>query len=505
MLGLCATALLLGSGGTLILLTTAQVSDGGGANYRFEPSSAAGSTTWATSWTDLPSGKSYVTGWNGSSWRRPATELFVGDPTLPTYKPMGDVYLTWDSTRNRFVFVALDVISFSGPQNSIWYGYSTDASGTSWVFGNTDPLTGAPRPVMASDATVHWDYPSVGVDGLGRIIVGAAKFAPNDAGFYTKISYDGGSNFNSLVRVGTSGGARSRVVATDNMFHAFVPSLRPVTLLPYAIVRYESTTGTSWGLPIGLRAFDEPKAASPDYYSGHKIHYSPLLDARGYTNGLWSVAFQESITFGATKYNNVEICTSDRGCGMPDQVANDQFLTGTSVSGDSGYWLAYLTYHTPRQLNLDLRAVYFPPGQSGVYGIPYTGINPLKWRELNDARCGVPCYSAGDYAGIASNPYAGASTPFVQEWSATNILLNTFLQDPPVSPNIPNFKGNFVAITVGSDTRSPASVVGSEEFGREYRASEAYLRHSGEDLRDPISNRLSRDSAPYPIYAESTK
>jgi hypothetical protein len=64
------------------------------------------------------------------------------------------------------VFATL-ATSFSNLATNIWYGWS-DSSGSSWTFGST--------PVFAGSANqVVWDYPSIGVDASGRIVIGAVE------------------------------------------------------------------------------------------------------------------------------------------------------------------------------------------------------------------------------------------------------------------------------------------------------------------------------------------
>ncbi len=96
-----------------------------------------------------------------SVWTAPAAL------TAPNGLGTNDVNMNWDSVRGRFVFVALD---FSIAHN-IWYGYSTDSSGTAWVFGNNG------QPIFSS-SEANWDYPSVGVDAAGRVIAGRVRFLP---------------------------------------------------------------------------------------------------------------------------------------------------------------------------------------------------------------------------------------------------------------------------------------------------------------------------------------
>ena len=170
-------------------------------------------------------------------------------------------------------------------------------------------------------------------------------------------------------------------------------------------------------------------------------------------------------------YNNIYICTSDRGCGLINSNGTDQFLAGTAAAvrngtGQPDYWYSYNTYSIlPRQKPLITEAIYFPPGQAAIGAGTSSGIEPTNWLVHNTRCLAQQCYAAGDYIGIASNPYAGASTPFVREYNLKNALLQIFLQDPPGdAPG--TFIPNFVPFPLGSDLTHlarpvPRSAVGS--------------------------------------------
>ncbi len=425
LLALATVGLLFASGGVIIVISTNQVSNEPFSGVRWEPSSAAGAT-WASSWASFPdsnpnSFNSYVSAWNGSSWNAPTTLI------APNGQSQGDVNVAWDAVRQRFVFVTLD-----GPGGNVWYGYSNDSSGTSWTF--------RPTAVFPS-STGTWDYPSIGVDVSGRIIVGAVRF-PGPTGYFAAMSTDG-FNFSSPVQIGSMPGAQSRVVATNNVFHAFVPTLNSSSL-PVAVYRYQSTDGVNWSGPYTVATFSAPLNNAP---SGTNIFYAPLLAATGYTNGLWATAFQ--INNGG--YNNIYLCTSDRGCGLVNAGADDQFLGGVSVSGDSGYWVSYYTYSTlyTRQLPLVTQSIYFPSGQAAIGATTNTGIDPTSW-QLRYNRCSSPCYAAGDFQTISSNPYAASHNPFIRQSARHDDLFQTFAQDPADQPNVPNFKPNFIPYPMGA-------------------------------------------------------
>jgi hypothetical protein len=385
--------------------------------------------------------------------------------------------MNWDPFCNRFVFVSKDVNGF--PNAQVWYGHSTDSTGTSWVFGNNQ------QPIFSSGAG-NWDYPSIGVDASGRIIAGAVPITssgcPPDVsrcpdGYYTVVA-SGSSCLSeptftpSPTPVGNppvnsvNTGAYSRVVATDNRFEAFVPTLDPTVRTPMYIARYESVDGINWSadVTIGMGTFGPAFNNAPDG-SLYNIYYAPLPTAQGYKNGLWAVAFQ--LDNGG--YNNAAICTSDRGCGYINNPTNDQFLVGTSVSGDSGYWLNYYTYNaTPRHSPRKTVAIYFPYLQSGISADTNPAVDPTSWSNTQSKdRCNSACYAAGDFQTIASNPAAGAATPFVNSGvtGAPNDIFSTFVYDPQGAPNVPNYRPNFVPIPRGASAAGLARPVPPESYG----------------------------------------
>jgi hypothetical protein len=248
-------------------------------------------------------------------------------------------------------------------------------------------------------------------------------------------------------------GAESRVVATDNRFEAFVPTLDPQALTPSYIARYESYDGINWtgDLTIGMGSF----GPANNNGGGPNVFFAPLPTAQGYSNGLWTIAFQ--LNNGG--FNNAAICTVDRGCGYISD-ANHQFLVGTSVSGDRGYWLSYYTYNgVPGVTPLKTTAIYFPPGQGGISAFTNPSVDQTSWTTFVP-RCMDPCYAAGDYHTMASNQYAGAATPFINSGSGRlNDLFSTFVVDPQGLANVPNFKPNFVAILPGASVANIAHPV----------------------------------------------
>jgi len=144
------------------------------------------------------------------------------------------------------------------------------------------------------------------------------------------------------------------------------------------------------------------------------LYYAPQLAASGYANGKWVVA----IPINYNGWNNVYMCTSDRGCGVVNAAADDQFLAGVSVSGDGGYWVSYLTYDPSYGIRgahpkLITQAIYFAPGSAAIGATTNTGIDPTAWVQQAAKRCTgdfAVCYAAGDFDTVASNPFALATT-----------------------------------------------------------------------------------------------
>ncbi len=115
------------------------------------------------------------------------------------------------------------------------------------------------------------------------------------------------------------------MVAAQRLFEAFIPTLNS-TNLPTSIARWESPHGVNWAGPlsIGMGSFGAPYNNTPPGTSSTILFYAPLLAAQGYTNGLWTIAFQAN----NAGWNNLINCTSDRGCGWLNSWPSGQFLTG---------------------------------------------------------------------------------------------------------------------------------------------------------------------------------
>jgi hypothetical protein len=141
---------------------------------------------------------------------------------------------------------------------------------------------------------------------------------------------------------------------------------------------------------------------------------------------------------------------------LANAAADDEFLAGTSVSGDRAPWVAYLAWSTliTRQLPIISQAIYFPVGQPAVGATTKGDIDPTGWTTTQQRCPDTPgCSAAGDFATIASNPFAAVSTPFLTRTTKPNDLFQIFVVDAKAS-NVPNFKPNFVRFPVGANITS---------------------------------------------------
>ena len=306
------------------------------------------------------------------------------------------------------------------------------------------------------------------------------------------------------TRVGSSGGAQSRVIATDNRFHVFVPTLNGSSF-PTNVHRYESTDGQNWGAPSLIASFDNPPLiTSPNGYGSDNlpIFYAPFLDAKGFTDGAWTVAFPVN----NNGYNNIYVFSSNRGGsgggGFVNAEANDQFLHGVSIGGDLATWISYYTYNkelAPRSLPLWMQAIYIPQ-----FGIPVGAdldktINPTAWGRLSRGGS-LFSFVAGDYNGIASNPFKAASIPHVNESMNTNDLFQHFVQEPPGPLQEKNFLPNYMPFPLGADLTRLSKVVFSIVPQRAHRASSSYLRFAEGGKANPDSDTLAPSVGPYPTF-----
>jgi hypothetical protein len=447
-------AIALASNGALTF-STHQVSNDGARLYRWEPSTTVGST-WITSWDELGGVvNGYVAAWNGS-WV--PTQI-----TFPTNNGVEDLFLAYDYARSRYVVVGIDGIQPQA-QSNIWYAYSTDSTGTHW---------NAPTKVM-SNGQGNWDYPSVAVDPSGRVVVGAVKYSADfftDFGYWTVVSTNGVTFSSTPVLVGdtnVSGGSRARLIATSaNQFYLFSHTFRQNPFSPVSVKKYSSSNGTTWSTTgTTLMTYGAPLMIAPSAnYCGNgvcgSIYYSSFVSAKGYSNGLWTVAFPVN----RNGFNNVIMCTSNRACFYANGAADDQFLAGTSVSGDGGYWVSWYTYSTlnTRSVPLYRQTILFPASAAAVGVTTQYNINPTYWipDTPTSSRCGqVTCFEAGDWVEIGSNPFAAASSPFVRQDTGFPFtdLAQDFITDPP-APIPGNFVPNVIPVPVGADISTEAAPV----------------------------------------------
>ena len=93
-----------------------------------------------------------------------------------------------------------------------------------------------------------------------------------------------------------------------------------------------------------------------------------------------------------------------------------------------------------------------------------SGIPATSWWPGTANRCAqnVYCYVQGDYVSIASNSFAGASTPFITSGGSFNAFRQLFLVDPPGDPIAGNFKPNFVPFPAGADLRAQGKEHGQQ-------------------------------------------
>jgi hypothetical protein len=93
----------------------------------------------------------------------------------------------------------------------------------------------------------------------------------------------------------------------------------------------------------------------------------------------------------------------------------------------------------------------------------------------NSGKCSVTCFSSGDFASIASNPYAATSTPYTKQVPDTNPpspdasynhLQQIFSFDPPGERPATNFTPNTIWFAPGTKSIAnlglplPATAVG---------------------------------------------
>lgn len=403
--------------------------------WTWEPSVVRGSTRWAMAWTEITQvfqppepgkpldyAKSYTASWdpNSKTWLPPTQFQPPG-----SYNPV-DFYVVWNPSQQRFEAVALDFITLS-----VHRGFSTD--GVVWSYN--------PTPVMLGAVGSFWDYPSIAVDGYGRIAIAAVRtdFANNPPiGLYVTVSTDGGQTFSTPTLLAntdsvTGRGRHGRIVATSGLFHAFVPEFSQYdSPTPIKVHRYWSIDGGfNWTYVNTLLDFQAPKMSSwtangedhaciPETQGDcREVFYGTTVDAAGDPlSTRWSVVFP--VNYNGK--NNLFMCTSDRGCFFVNQAPYDQFLGSTSVAPDGSYWVNYQTFtrsgaSSRYATNVFAQSIRYPPGQSGLGATVATGITPARWSLTSGStRCVVSnCYGAGDYSKIAADYNNVVAVPQIQQ------------------------------------------------------------------------------------------
>jgi hypothetical protein len=226
--------------------------------HQWEPTSAVTGVTWAAGWEDWEAQLSYVAVYdnvNCCRWNAPILLTPLGDTESYT-----DLNLASDLYRDRFVYVGLgnNAIPDGGIGKQIYYGFSNDGTGSSWV--DAAAIFKNSAAGCNSGEKVAWDYPSVAVDGGGHVIVGAVQMCGvnnrlNGYWIVTAFAFASGSapnfsqpTFSTPVQLqttpvsgmGVQEGTGARVIATsNNVFEVFVPSMVQSVNLPNNVARCE--------------------------------------------------------------------------------------------------------------------------------------------------------------------------------------------------------------------------------------------------------------------------
>ena len=438
------------------------VTQDGSINSHWEPSTAAGGV-WVHSYERLDISEAYTAAWNGTSWMN-SPPVQAPCPSGPACKAIGDVYLSYDATRSKYLLVGTSL----EPTNSSLY-FATSPDGVTW--SNLQEVLSGPQQGGA------FDFGSIAVDSSGRLIVGSVKYTDtgntiNAQGFWISISYDGGASWSSPYQVAAPTsqdprwGINSRVVGAGNQFCVFTPSLLPGPLFQPTSLSYYIENQGLWSGPNLIMTFSPPMNNSPNGTA--PIYYAPLIDAAGSSSGTWAVTFQ--MMTGSN--NNVVMCKNNPvGCYSVNAATDDEFMNGVSVDPLGGVWVSYLTYSSlsSRQLPLYHQTIYFPSA-GGVLGV--TGdfnVDPLSWTPMTSQDRCFPsaCYAEGDYAHLGSRNTGspGISAPYVNRSSSGNELFQLFEWDPQGTRPANTFAPNAVFHPIGTDLRGTGVPVPAESLG----------------------------------------
>ncbi len=430
------------------------------AQYVWEPVIAKGGSNWVAVWSQAQSNSTalYSSYFNTGShtWSSPAifaiSGVFISDPGV-----------AWDAARNRYVMCALQVPQSGGPAN-VYFGYSNDSQGSSWTINLI--------PAFQSDPLSSWDYPSISVDGQGRIAVGAVRFGGFNysiaAGYYVARSTNGGASFVSPATLAVppsfiGGGHLSKIVATGQKFHVFAPELNQV--IPKAIHRFESNDGgqtfsdtspsplTTFGQPyndsvvagVGMSCTSDGSLINLTQTNCLPLYYAAQLDAYADpASERWSVVVP-ALNAGNGR-TNIWTCNSDRGCGFVNPYPYDQFMGTTAITNDGSFWISYVSFtfaNVPNAPgNVFSQVIRFPPGLIGVGMTTSQGSATATWTP--QPRCYTSCLGEGDYARMA--PGFDATTAVAplsyQAGLKNNELFAFFLSNPAQSAFYSPFSSN---------------------------------------------------------------
>jgi len=448
------------------------VSNDAGSGSPWEPATGVGAL-WVHAYSDTTDGSGfglYTAAWqSGGSWSH--SPKLTGQCHGQSHG-LGDPFLSYDTTRGRYVLVATDP---DVNQSCAYFKTSTD--GINW---SNDPL----EAILVGSSGRAYDYSSIAVDNTGRIIVGAVLYQNKGntsqcLGYFVTIFSNGQWSAPIQVAFPNSGtnpagdpnrwGIGGRVAAAGNQFYVFLPAF---------------ASGSQF-VPLGAWLYTEPFTGAPSYpvpvanLSGYApanntplgvspaVYFAPLIDANGNGNGVWAVAFQAANGIGGA--NNVNVCwgtntTVQQGqpatCYVVNQTSVFQFMGGVAVDYLGGLWVSYLGYSGGGyQTPLLHQTIYLVPNQLHIGSTGSSNIQPTSWLSVgfgDDAdRCGFTCYAMGDYARIGvnqgnpndpNNNPLGVSAPFVNFFQGGGTQLNQlFYYDPPGPPSFNSFTPNVIA------------------------------------------------------------
>ncbi|MEZ5401646.1 MAG: hypothetical protein R2729_18375 [Bryobacteraceae bacterium] len=431
---------------------------------------AVGNQLWAHGWWDEDTKRSYISMWNVTQ--------FTGQNQLPPKAPEGetqivlaDLNIAWDLKNHRWLYVGLT-------GDEIWFGASTDASGNMWK---------GPWKIIGLGTTAgvnQWDYPSVAVADNGDVLLGAVgvnSATEKGVGYAVKKVSEGDlnllmngmtpegfdlspSSFLSVATVGlppgSSFGTGGRIIVSNQQYHVFAPELN-ASNLPVNIVHRTSTNATSWspgGLGTYLLPFSPPKNETDTTDLGERTFFSPSqLAAAGdpRVDGRWIVGFQ----FANGVYNNVAVCSEDRGCGYINTGGADQFLPGVGLSPggmNPAYWVSYHTILGSASVpgyTIDLHGWALPHLQQPVGKVLETKIYPVGFTTRPNRCEFAPCRAPGDFMTMAAQlvPAANsASVPYIHpRWQQAATGSDCSGPEPGCIVNGNNLEQKFLRLQLG--------------------------------------------------------